>query len=116
MRPKTYSETSRKSALATRSGLGWQGPEGGVGYFVIPRCAIAHLGARGELGFTRVRLLRSKSATADLDANPKSRAITSGFRVRCFASPRNDQGVVTPAPARCARSKVPPADPGSRSG
>jgi hypothetical protein len=46
MDPKTCSETSRKSALATRSGLDWQGLEVGVGPFVIPRCAIAHLRAR----------------------------------------------------------------------
>src|SRR5260370_748951 len=48
-----------------------------------------------ELGSTRVRLvLVSKPATADLDGvDPESGCCRSRFRVRRFASPRNDENL-----------------------
>src|ERR1700692_2076940 len=77
---------SRKRAIATGSGPAWQGPEtlaaGPVRavLVVIPRCAIAHLGAR-------------------LGANPESPAVSSGFRVRSRCeSPGMTDGALRPRP------------------
>jgi hypothetical protein len=66
MQSEIIFQRSRKRAIATGSGEDWQGPGGGISL-------VRHSGARAS-------------------ANPESPAITSGFRVRGFASPRNDEG------------------------
>jgi hypothetical protein len=75
MHPNLFGR-SRKSALATRSGLDWQGPEGGVG--------ASFASEKHNPGASKRLLVIPGHRKA---MNPESGAITSRFRVRANARP-----------------------------